>query len=199
MIKFTDIESSEPYSLFTNSYNNALKHNQNAIEAIVISSFDKDKNEVDSRFVNLKYIIKDEWIFFSNYQSPKANQFNLHDQISAIFYWNEINVQIRMKALIKKSNEDFSDLHFNSREHSKNALAISSHQSQVTSSYDKVKENFKEIINKDVSSLSRPDYWGGYSFKPYYFEFWKGDKNRLNKRDKYELNNNVWEHSILQP
>ncbi len=62
-----------------------------------------------------------------------------------------------------------------------------------------VKENFKEIINKDVSSLSRPDYWGGYSFKPYYFEFWKGDKNRLNKRDKYELNNNVWEHSILQP
>ena len=79
---------------------------------------------MDSRFVNLKYVINDEWIFFSNYNSPKSKQFESHDQISAVIYWNSINVQIRMKAKIQKTNLEFSNEHFQSRDMTKNLLAI---------------------------------------------------------------------------
>ena len=61
-------------------------------------------NEVDSRYVNLKFITNDEFIFFSNYDSPKASAFNSHNQIAALLYWSSINVQIRMKAKIKKTS-----------------------------------------------------------------------------------------------
>ena len=105
MIKFINLSTSEPYNLFTDFYNDALNSNQKAIDAIVISSFDQDSNEVDSRFVNLKYINNEDWIFFSNYSSPKARQFDSHKQITAAFYWNEIDVQIRIKASIKKCLE----------------------------------------------------------------------------------------------
>ena len=46
---------------------------------------------------------------------------------------------------------------------------------------------------------ARPNFWGGYSFIPYYFEFWEGHESRLNKRDVYEMKSNEWEHGILQP
>ena len=63
MISFTNIPSTKPYSLFKKKYNEAVKKKQNNIEAIAISSFNKKENEVESRFVNLKYIHKTEWIF----------------------------------------------------------------------------------------------------------------------------------------
>ena len=101
MIIFENISAEAPYKRFENYYNNAEKNNQNYIEAISISSFSKEHNEVNSRYVNLKYIKGNEWIFFSNYDSPKSNEFKEHDQICATFFWNQINVQIRIKAKIK--------------------------------------------------------------------------------------------------
>ena len=64
------------------------------VEAISISSFSKELDIVDSRYVNLKIVDNEDFIFFSNYQSPKAKQFESHDQISALIYWSKINVQI---------------------------------------------------------------------------------------------------------
>ena len=63
--------------------------------------------EVEARYVNLKYIDNNEWIFFSNYLSPKANQFESHDQVSILIYWASINTQIRMKAKIFKTSSEF--------------------------------------------------------------------------------------------
>ena len=80
----------------------------------------------------------------------------------------------------------------------KNALAISSNQSKPVSSYDQVHENYKKSLNNN-NLKECPEYWGGYSFTPYYFEFWEGHKSRLNKREVYEMKNNNWDHYILQP
>ena len=200
MVKFINLSTSEPYNLFTHFYNDALNSNQKAINAIVISSFDQDSNEVDSRFVNLKYINNEDWIFFSNYSSPKAKQFDSHKQITAAFYWNEIDVQIRIKASIKKCDEEFSDFHFKLRDHSKNALAISSNQSEIISSYQDVKDNFEKVSTRSSSLSERPNYWGGFSFLPYSMEFWQGDSSRVNKRTLYKLNDNLgWIKTYLQP
>mgnify|MGYP001449283035 CR=1 FL=1 len=114
-------------------------------------------------------------------------------------FWNQINLQIRIKAKIFKSSKKISDEHFLSRSKKKNALAISSYQSSSIDSYDDVMDLYNIALDNYDQNCVRPEYWGGYSFKPYYFEFWKGDDSRINKRDVYEFINNKWEHLILQP
>ena len=120
MIEFINLNQDEPYRYFKEKYEAALRAGQQSIEAIAISSFNKERNEVDSRFVNLKYVIADKFIFFSNYDSPKAIAFDSHDQISALFFWSSINLQIRFKAKINKSSSNFNNDYFKDRSSDKN-------------------------------------------------------------------------------
>ena len=198
MIKFINTSSDEPYERFKYLYHKALKNNQEAADAVCISSFDSSTKQPDARFVNLKYIVGDEWIFFSNYNSPKSEQFNSSNNISAIFYWSKIDIQIRIKAKIFKTDNDFSDQHFKSRHRGKNALSISSNQSKPIENFEEVISAYESILNSG-DNFARPDYWGGYSFKPFYFEFWEGNENRLNKRESFSLENKNWITSFLQP
>jgi pyridoxamine 5'-phosphate oxidase len=198
MIKFNNLNQDIPYLLFKSKYDEALSLGQIGIEAISISTYESKTNEVDSRFVNLKFITNDEFIFFSNYDSPKASAFNSHDQIAILVYWSSINVQIRMKAKIKKTLNKYNQKYFFDRSEEKNALAISSNQSKRIASYSQVKENYnKSLKNDDLKKC--PEFWGGYSFTPYYFEFWEGHESRLNKREVYEKSNDSWKHFFLQP
>ena len=198
MIQFNNLNQEIPYLLLKEKYDEAINAGQKNIEAISISSYNKEISEVDSRFVNLKFINNDEFIFFSNYESPKAASFNSHNQISLLVYWSSINVQIRMKAKIKKTSNDYNQKYFFNRSEEKNALAISSNQSKPIYSYSQVKENYnKSLKNDDLKKC--PEFWGGYSFTPYYFEFWEGHELRLNKREVFEKIDGVWEQSFLQP
>jgi pyridoxamine 5'-phosphate oxidase len=198
MIKFKNLNKKEPYLLFKKKYDEALTAGQKGIEAISISSYNKEASEVDSRYVNLKFITNDEFIFFSNYDSPKASAFNTHDQIAALVYWPSINVQIRMRAKIKKTSNEFNKKYFFDRSEEKNALAISSSQSRKIDSFDTVQENFKNSLHND-DLKECPKYWGGFSFTPYEIEFWEGNEFRLNKRNLYRKDNTSWNHFILEP
>jgi pyridoxamine 5'-phosphate oxidase len=198
MIIFTNLSQATPFLTFKKKYDEAISAKQKNIEAIAISSFNKITNEVESRYVNLKFINEDKFIFFSNYNSPKSLAFKTHNQISATFYWPSTNTQIRMKAKINKTSTSFNDQYFKNRSDDKNALAISSDQSQKTKSYSDIIKKYEEVKNNYLLSEC-PDYWGGYSFIPYYFEFWEGHKSRLNKRDIYEEDCKNWNHYILQP
>ena len=199
MIKFLNLNSEKPYSYFQALYQEALENGQKGIEAISVSSYNRASSEVEARYVNLKYIANNEWIFFSNYHSPKANQFESHSQVSILIYWASINTQIRMKAKIFKTSAEFSNEHSQGRTKEKNALAISSNQSQIIGSFDEVEKNFYETLESMTPEMVRPDFWGGYSFIPYYFEFWQGHKNRLNKRHVFELEDKEWAERFLQP
>ena len=198
MIQFINLNQEIPYLLFKAKYDEAVNLGQRSIEAISISSYNKDVSEVDSRYVNLKFITNDEFIFFSNYNSPKASSFISNNQIAALLYWPSINVQIRIKAEIKKTSNEYNQKYFFDRSEEKNALAISSNQSKPIDSFMKVKENYnKALKNDDLKQC--PEFWGGYSFTPYYFEFWEGHESRLNKREAYEKKDDSWKHLILQP
>ena len=199
MINFLNPSHEKPYVLFESLYQKAIENGQKGIEAISVSSYNELLKEVEARYVNLKYIDNNEWIFFSNYLSPKANQFDSHDQVSVLIYWASINTQIRMKAKIFKTSSEFSDEHFQGRTKEKNALAISSNQSQAVDSFDQVTKNFNETLEIMTSETPRPDFWGGYSFTPYYFEFWQGHENRLNKRHVFKQQDNQWTEQLLQP
>ena len=97
-----------------------------------------------------------------------------------------------------KTSKDLSDSHYRSRSIEKNALSHSSQQSLLIDSYESIKKNYNKALGS--SNLKKcPDFWGGYSFTPYYFEFWEGHDSRLNKRDVYEMKNGNWQNYILQP
>tara|TARA_B110000908_G_scaffold8787_2_gene10877 strand:+ start:24663 stop:25259 length:597 start_codon:yes stop_codon:yes gene_type:complete len=198
MIDFINSIHEAPYLTLKEKYDQANSLGQEFIEAVSISSYSRSTNEVDSRYVNLKFIDGYDFIFFSNYNSPKSIQFDEHDQVTAVFFWPKINTQIRIKAKIKKIPKEWSQKYFESRQNEKNALAISSNQSQKISSYEDVVSNYEEVLKK-TDLNERPSYWGGFSFRPYYFEFWEGRKFRLNKRDVFEMIDDDWCKSILQP
>ena len=198
MINFVNNSFETPYIKFREKYDAASAANQKLIEAISIASFSSTSNEVDSRFVNLKIIDGNKFIFFTNYDSPKSIQFKTHNQVAVSIYWQTVNIQIRIKAEINKTSLEVNNKYFLERSIEKNALAISSDQSKTIDSYEAVKNKYRKVLQED--NLTKcPKYWGGFSFTPYYFEFWEGHNSRLNKRDQYQIKNNDWEHSILQP
>jgi pyridoxamine 5'-phosphate oxidase len=197
MIKFINTNQDAPYLKFKEKYDNAFLNKQKNIEAISVSSYSVALREVNSRYVNLKFVENKEFIFFSNYNSTKSEDFKSHNQVTALIYWNSINTQIRLKAIIKKKSKKYNNEYFIDRPIDKNALAISSNQSKPIESFNKVKENYnKSLKNDDLRKC--PEYWGGYAFTPYYFEFWEGHKSRINKREVFEKIDDVWKQSFLQ-
>jgi pyridoxamine 5'-phosphate oxidase len=198
MIKFLKICKKKPYVFLKEKYNEAIIAGQKNIEAISISSYSQELKQVDSRYVNLKFITDEEFIFFTNYNSPKALSFQSHNQIAALLYWPSVNLQIRMKANIKRTSNQFNQEYFINRSKEKNALAISSNQSKPIGSFTQIKEKYNKAFK--CSDLNKcPEYWGGFSFTPFEIEFWEGNEYRLNKRNFYKKNNNDWDHCILEP
>ena len=201
MIEFLNLNNTEPYDYFRKLYLNALEKDQRFIQAVCISSYNKNTNIVSSRYVNLKYIRGDEWYFYSNYDSPKAHDFETHNQISANFFWDSINTQIRVIGVIDKASPSESDKYFVRRSVEKNALSISSKQSDFIHSYKDVIKNYEDVLEKikNKDNIDRPSYWGGFKFVPFDFEFWEGHSFRLNKRKKFTKTNNSWKKYFLQP
>jgi pyridoxamine 5'-phosphate oxidase len=198
MINFNSLSKEAPYQKFKLKYDEALASSQKCIEAICISSYSVSNKEVNSRFVNLKFVDDKNFIFFSNYNSPKSDDFKDHNQITALIYWSNINTQIRIKAIIKKTSREFNKIYFSQRSDDKNALAISSKQSNLIDSYESVVENYNKSLKFD-NLKECPEFWGGYSFTPYYFEFWEGHTSRLNKRNVYEKVDGNWDQYNIQP
>ena len=110
MIVFKNISNKEPYKIFKESYERAKNACQQNIEAVAISSYSKELDEVNSRFVNLKFIENEESIFFSNYKSQKSFEFLDNNSISALIYWPSINTACIRKVLSSIFNTTLSVL-----------------------------------------------------------------------------------------
>ena len=197
--KVTKNQISTPIEKLQKLYKKAVESNQILPQAVCISSIDIENDFVDSRFVNLKYVKDRDFIFFSNYLSKKRIQFDKspNTQVTMVIYWNTLDVQVRIRGVIRKISSDESDQHFNKRTKQKNALSISSNQSSVIDSYESVKTKYREVLNKD--NLQRPKYWGGYKLTASYIEFWEGSENRLNKREVFEFLDNKIKKYFLEP
>lgn len=198
MIEIKNICQEKPFIIFKKIYNDALHAGQKNIEAAAISSYNKDINEIDSRYVNIKFINDNKFIFFTNYNSPKSKAFYSMNQIAVLFFWPSINTQIRIKAFIKKTPISLNKEYFKSRSADKNALAIASEQSEITSSYEDILIRYQQV-KSNQNLMDCPDYWGGFEFTPYSFEFWKGDESRINKRHLHIKKGDNWKDFVLQP
>lgn len=103
-----------------------------------------------------------------------------------------------MKGIISRKPDSYNQKHFDKRDKEKNILAISSQQSNIIDSYDSVKAKY-ELALKNASCNKCPNYWGGYSFIPNYFEFWEGSPSRINIREVFEIKNNSYNNYYLEP
>ena len=112
MIKFINLRKEIPYLILKKKYDEAINKGQENIEAIAISSFNKESEEVNARFVNLKFIDDEEFIFFSNLKSPKSMEFQSHNQICALLYWPSANVQVRIKAKINLKSDKYNQEYY---------------------------------------------------------------------------------------
>lgn len=183
---------------FISFYKKANKKHQPNIEAMCIST--SFNNKPSSRFVNIKTISNKGLIFYTDYRSNKAKTIANNANISGVFFWHSINVQIRLEGKAKKINKIISDQHFKDRSYEKNIAAITSCQSFEHESYEdllkKYKYNYKKYLNQEIV---RPDFWGGYLIDVNLVEFWEGKLNRLNKRKQYKKAKGVWLKTHLQP
>lgn len=154
-----------------------------------------------ARIVLLKGFDERGFVFFTNYDSFKGLQLAENPRACLVFFWKELERQVRITGLVEKVSAEESDIYFNSRPEGSRIGAWASPQSQVIENREWLEEREKTLV-KDFSGkpLSRPAHWGGYRVKPINIEFWQGRPSRLHDRLQYSLQgDNTWKIERLAP
>jgi pyridoxamine 5'-phosphate oxidase len=154
-----------------------------------------------ARIVLLKEFNEKGFVFFTNYESFKAQQLAENPKACLVFFWKELERQIRITGLIEKLNDKQSDDYFQSRPESSRIGAWASPQSRVIESRLWLDQKFNELVNKmEGTAIPRPSHWGGYIVKPVVIEFWQGRPSRLHDRIQYTLDESgKWKIERLAP
>ncbi|MGN0003636.1 MAG: pyridoxamine 5'-phosphate oxidase [Sphingobacterium composti] len=154
-----------------------------------------------TRVVLLKDIKAEGFSFFTNYTSQKGQDLARNSKVSLLFFWGELQRQVRIEGDVEFLPKDDSDEYFASRPKGSQIGAWSSPQSQIIASRsileDRVKE--KEIEFEQMETIPRPSFWGGYLVKPFRMEFWQGRSSRLHDRIVYQKENDTWTKNRLAP
>jgi pyridoxamine 5'-phosphate oxidase len=154
-----------------------------------------------ARIVLLKGYDERGFVFFTNYESFKGLQLAENPRACLVFFWKELERQVRITGLVEQVSAEESDTYFNSRPEGSRIGAWASPQSQVIESREWLEEREKTLV-KDFTGkpLKRPAHWGGYRVKPINIEFWQGRPSRLHDRLQYTLQGeNNWKIERLAP
>ena len=154
-----------------------------------------------ARIVLLKEVNEKGFVFFTNYESYKAQQLAENPKACLVFFWKELERQVRITGLIEKINGKQSDEYFQSRPESSRIGTWASPQSRVIEDRQWLDEKFNELVNKmEGTAIPRPPHWGGYIVKPVVIEFWQGRPSRLHDRIQYTLEESgEWKIERLAP
>ena len=110
-----------------------------------------------------------------------------------LFYWPELERQIRISGFVEKVPEAMSDAYFASRPYSSKIGAWASNQSEKLTSRQELEQKVEDFSLQFPTDVPRPPHWGGYLVKPVKVEFWQGRPSRLHDRIVYERNENAWQ------
>jgi pyridoxamine 5'-phosphate oxidase len=189
----------DPIVQFRYWLNDALKANVSEPTAMALSTVGND-GIPSSRMVLLKNLDHDGFTFFSNYESRKGIQIAQNPNASLLFFWPQIERQVRIQGRVSKTPRQISDEYFMSRPEGSKIGAWASPQSQVVPSREYLDNLQKDYFHLFKSkALERPENWGGYKLFPHTIEFWQGRENRLHDRLEYKMNGNIWEIHRLAP
>ncbi|OLY91122.1 Pyridoxamine 5'-phosphate oxidase [Cnuella takakiae] len=154
-----------------------------------------------ARVVLLKNYNEQGFVFYTNYQSFKAMHLEENPKACLVFFWPELERQVRITGLVKKVAGAESDAYYNSRPEGSRIGAWASPQSQVVPGREWLDAQFAakraEFTGKEIS---RPPHWGGYLVQPVVVEFWQGRPSRLHDRIQYSLQEGgEWKIERLAP
>ena len=139
--------------------------------------------------------------FFTNYSSEKGIQLAQNPYGEAVFFWNQLNRQVRIRGAIRRLDRKASLAYFHSRPQDAQIAALISQQSRMIESRKVLEEKFRECRKQYQSSqVEMPKDWGGYILQAAKIEFWQGRPNRLHDRIVYIKNlRGRWKKIRLQP
>lgn len=153
-----------------------------------------------ARIVLLKDFSEQGFSFFTNYNSFKAMQLAENPKACLVFFWRELERQVRVTGITEKLSGTESDAYFDSRPEGSRIGAITSPQSQVIESREWLDEKFQTVSHSlEGQKIQRPAHWGGYIVKPVIIEFWQGRPSRLHDRIQYTLEDGKWRIERLAP
>ncbi|WP_099365646.1 pyridoxamine 5'-phosphate oxidase [Sphingobacterium sp. 1.A.4] len=188
-----------PIDQFKKWFSEAMVSEVTEPTAMVVSSASVD-GKPSSRVVLMKDIKTDGISFFTNYNSRKGQEIVANPFVSVLFFWPELQRQVRMEAEVEKLAPEESDEYFSSRPRGSQIGAIASPQSAIINNREELEHRVAEV-SAEVGEweIQRPNFWGGFLLKPYRMEFWQGRSSRLHDRIVYKQEDGSWSINRIAP
>lgn len=189
-----------PILQFQKWFNEALDGNILEPNAMTLSTVGKD-GWPSARVVLLKGFDENGFLFYTNYQSSKAQQMAENPKVALVFNWLELERQVRIEGSVELASAATSDTYYNSRPKGSRLGAWVSPQSQSIDSRDFLEQRVDKVksLFENQENIPRPPFWGGYRVKPRRIEFWQGRSSRLHDRVVYHLYHNEWQKERVAP
>lgn len=190
----------DPIRQFEHWWHEAVNSEIEEVNAMTLATASCD-GLPSARIVLLKGFDKDGFIFFSNYNSYKGKHLEENPRAVLVFFWKELERQVRITGIVKRLEANASDEYFSSRPSSSQVGALVSPQSQVIESREWLETRFRQLTEQTLEKpLKRPPHWGGYIVQPVSVEFWQGRSSRLHDRIQYTLEDSgKWTIERLAP
>jgi pyridoxamine 5'-phosphate oxidase len=194
----TDVDAN-PFRQFDTWWQEAINSEIDEVNAMTLATASAD-GIPSARIVLLKSYDEKGFVFFTNYNSYKGRHMEENPRACLVFFWKELERQVRITGLVEKVSSLESDEYFNSRPEGSRIGAWVSPQSAVITGRQWLEQQqnhyAKEFLSK---SILRPPHWGGYRVKPITIEFWQGRPDRLHDRLQYTLEEKGWVIERLAP
>lgn len=189
-----------PFAQFDRWFNELRKVTQLEPNAMTLATSTPD-GRPSARIVLLKQVDDRGFVFFTNYESRKGEELAANSWVTLLFYWPELERQVRIEGKASYITPEESDAYYHSRPWGSRVGAWVSPQSQVIPDRSFLEERVAEInAQHPDEQVTRPPNWGGYRVQPSTFEFWQGRPSRLHDRLRYSRNDGgLWIIERLAP
>ena len=190
-----------PFALFTRWLGDALESEALDPNAMTLATVD-ESGQPKGRILLLKGFSREKgWIFYTNYESDKGQELAANPRCSLLFWWENLQRQVRVEGRVQKLSETDSDAYYTSRPRDSQVGAWVSEQSRVITGRELLEERLAVLEEQyqGIGILPRPPHWGGYQVLPACVEFWQGKPSRLHDRIRFRKEGQEWIRERLAP